>query len=80
MEDIVGCTFNLIWSLQTRELFVLNVEASNFIQYCYRWLLPALVLHNDVSNLNWVAKVGFFNMLETSYCYYLFFLIILMVE
>ncbi|KAL7604913.1 hypothetical protein Lser_V15G17923 [Lactuca serriola] len=52
----VQCGVSLAALVETREPFVLNVEASNFIQYCYRWLLPALVLHNDVSNLNWVAK------------------------
>ncbi|XP_023765032.1 serine/threonine-protein kinase ATM isoform X1 [Lactuca sativa] len=54
----VQCGVSLAALVETRELFVLNVEASNFIQFCCRWLLPALVLHSDVSNLNWVAKVS----------------------
>ncbi|KAI3684521.1 hypothetical protein L6452_33745 [Arctium lappa] len=54
----VHCGVSLAALVETRELFVLNVEASNFIQYCCHWLLPALVLHNDISNLNWVAKVA----------------------
>ncbi|GJU96059.1 serine/threonine-protein kinase ATM isoform X1 [Tanacetum coccineum] len=54
----VHCGVSLVALVETRELFVLNVEASNFIQYCCHWLLPALVLHNDISSLNWVAKVA----------------------
>ncbi|KVH98208.1 Armadillo-type fold [Cynara cardunculus var. scolymus] len=54
----VHCGVSLAALVETRELFVLNVEASNFIQYSCHWLLPALVLHNDISSLNWVAKVA----------------------
>ncbi|XP_071734165.1 serine/threonine-protein kinase ATM [Rutidosis leptorrhynchoides] len=54
----VQCGVSLPALVETRELFVLNVEASNFIQYCCKWLLPALVLHNDISSMNWVAKVA----------------------
>ncbi|KAI3512910.1 hypothetical protein L1887_20232 [Cichorium endivia] len=54
----VQCGVSLAALVETRELFVLNMEATNFIQYCCRWLLPALVLHNSVSNLNWVAKLA----------------------
>ncbi|KAL7609508.1 hypothetical protein Lser_V15G14174 [Lactuca serriola] len=52
----VQCGVSLAALVEHVNFFVLNVEASNFIQCCYCWLLPALVLHNDVSNLNWVAK------------------------
>ncbi|KAM7471303.1 hypothetical protein LguiA_009486 [Lonicera macranthoides] len=34
------------------------MEPSNFVQYCCHWLLPALILHGDTSNLNWVAKIA----------------------
>ncbi|KAK9073522.1 hypothetical protein SSX86_007846 [Deinandra increscens subsp. villosa] len=54
----VQCGVSLAALIETRELFVLNVEASNFIQYVSHWLLPALVLYNDISSLNWVAKVA----------------------
>ncbi|KAK1427643.1 hypothetical protein QVD17_16334 [Tagetes erecta] len=54
----VKCGVSLAALVETRELFVLNVEASNFIQYICHWLLPALVLCNDISSLNWAAKVA----------------------
>ncbi|KAI3807033.1 hypothetical protein L1987_22953 [Smallanthus sonchifolius] len=54
----VQCGVSLAALVETRELFVLNVEASNFIQYICHWLLPALVLYNDISSLNWVTKVA----------------------
>ncbi|XP_076932541.1 serine/threonine-protein kinase ATM-like isoform X2 [Bidens hawaiensis] len=54
----VQCGVSLAALVETRELFVLNVEASNFIQYISHWLLPALILYNDISSLNWVAKVA----------------------
>lgn len=42
---------------QTRDLYVLNVEPMNFMQYCCQWLLPALILQEETSNIKWVAKV-----------------------
>ncbi|KAF5817319.1 putative non-specific serine/threonine protein kinase [Helianthus annuus] len=54
----VQCGVSLAALVETRELFVLNVEASNFIQYISHWLLPAMILYNDISSLNWVAKVA----------------------
>ncbi|CAK7328912.1 unnamed protein product [Dovyalis caffra] len=39
-----------------RQLFVPDAEPSYFMQYCCHWLLPALVLNEDSSNLNWVAR------------------------
>lgn len=59
------CNFPIhdsLFPLQTRDLFVFNMEPSNFVQYCCHWLLPALILHGDTSNLNWVAKVGDFSL------------------
>lgn len=50
--------------MQIRDLFVLNVEPNYFIQYCCHWLLPALILHEDTSNLKWIAKVGDFELLS----------------
>ena len=44
-------------SMQIRQLFVSDAEPSYFVQYCCHWLLPALVLRGDSSNLSWVAKV-----------------------
>lgn len=44
--------------LEARDLFVFNIEPINFIQSCCRWLLPSLLLHGDISNLNWIAKVA----------------------
>ncbi|XP_055826815.1 serine/threonine-protein kinase ATM isoform X2 [Solanum dulcamara] len=44
--------------LEARDLFVFNVETINFIQSCCRWLLPSLLLHGDISNMNWIAKVA----------------------
>ncbi|KAL8261037.1 hypothetical protein R6Q59_025086 [Mikania micrantha] len=54
----VQCGVSLAALVETRELFVPNVEALNFIQYISHWLLPALVLYNDISSFNWVAKVA----------------------
>lgn len=44
--------------LEARDLFVFNVEPINFIKSCCRWLLPSLLLHGDISNMNWIAKVA----------------------
>ncbi|KAK2442878.1 serine/threonine-protein kinase ATM [Trifolium repens] len=41
----------------TRHLFVPDAEPGHFLQYCCQWLLPALLLHQNSSDLNWVAKV-----------------------
>ncbi|VVB05273.1 unnamed protein product [Arabis nemorensis] len=39
---------------ETSELFILNAEPKYFIH----WLLPALLLHEDHTNLDWVAKMA----------------------
>lgn len=54
----VACGVSLVALVETRDLFVLNVEPINFLQYCCPWLLPALIFHGDTSNLKWVAKVA----------------------
>ncbi|KAK3035324.1 hypothetical protein RJ639_034032, partial [Escallonia herrerae] len=66
MEELIGpilffwvaCGVSLVALVETRDLFVCNVEPVNFVQYCCHWLLPALLLHGDISNLKWVAKVA----------------------
>ncbi|CAK9137600.1 unnamed protein product [Ilex paraguariensis] len=66
MEELMGqilfcwvaCGVSLVALVETRGLFVLNVEPINFIQFCCPWLLPALILHGDISNMYWIAKVA----------------------
>lgn len=54
----VACGVSLVSLVEIRDLFVSGMEPSYFTQYCCHWLLPALVLHGETSNLNWVAKVA----------------------
>ncbi|KAH9776172.1 serine/threonine-protein kinase ATM [Citrus sinensis] len=54
----VACGVSLIALVEIRRLFVSDAEPCNFVQYCCHWLLPALVLHADTSNLNWMAKIA----------------------
>ncbi|XP_057952318.1 serine/threonine-protein kinase ATM [Malania oleifera] len=54
----VACGVSLAALVEIRDLFVLSAEPSNFMQYCCFWLLPALILHEDTSNLKWVAMVA----------------------
>lgn len=54
----VACGVSLIALVEIRQLFVSDAEPCYFMQYCCHWLLPALVLHGDTSNLNWVAKIA----------------------
>jgi ataxia telangiectasia mutated family protein len=54
----VACGVSLVALVEIRQLFVSDAEPSYFIQYCCHWLLPALVLQGDSSNLSWVAKVA----------------------
>ncbi|KAM7277000.1 hypothetical protein ACFE04_018866 [Oxalis oulophora] len=66
MEELMGaiifcwvsCGVSLAALVEIRQLFVTNAEPSYFLQYCCNWLLPALILHEDNSNLNWVAKIA----------------------
>ncbi|XP_058227343.1 serine/threonine-protein kinase ATM isoform X4 [Rhododendron vialii] len=54
----VACGVSLVSLVEIRDLFVSGMEPSYFMQYCCLWLLPALVLHGETSNLDWVAKVA----------------------
>lgn len=54
----VACGVSIPALVETRQLFVSDAEPSYFLQYCSHWLLPALILHEDNSNLNWVAKIS----------------------
>ncbi|XVF09293.1 hypothetical protein REPUB_Repub07fG0080200 [Reevesia pubescens] len=54
----VACGVSIAALVEVRQLFVSDAEPSYFLQYCFHWLLPALVLHEDHSNLNWVAKIA----------------------
>ncbi|XP_060670261.1 serine/threonine-protein kinase ATM [Ziziphus jujuba] len=54
----VACNVNLAALLEIRPLFVADAEPSYFMQYCCRWLLPALLLHENRTNLCWVAKIA----------------------
>ncbi|XP_022845090.1 serine/threonine-protein kinase ATM isoform X2 [Olea europaea var. sylvestris] len=66
LEELMGqilfcwvvCGVSLVALVETRELFILNVEPVTFMQYCCNWLLPALILHENASSLTWVAKVA----------------------
>lgn len=53
----VACGVSLTALVQIRNLFVSNVEPNHFMLYCCQWLLPALILHDDTSNLQLVAQV-----------------------
>ncbi|KAJ6760715.1 SERINE/THREONINE-PROTEIN KINASE ATM [Salix purpurea] len=54
----VTCDVSLVALVEIRQLFVSDAEPSYFMQYCCHWLLPALVLNEDSSNMNWVARVA----------------------
>ncbi|CAJ1975135.1 unnamed protein product [Sphenostylis stenocarpa] len=40
-----------------RHLFLPDVEPGHFLQYCCPWLLPALLINQNSSDLDWVASV-----------------------
>jgi ataxia telangiectasia mutated family protein len=44
--------------IETSQLFIPNAEPKYFIHFCSHWLLPALLLHEDHTNLDWVAKMA----------------------
>ncbi|XP_022767135.1 serine/threonine-protein kinase ATM isoform X5 [Durio zibethinus] len=54
----VACGVSIAALVEIRQLFVSDTEPSYFLQYCFRWLLPALLIHENNSNLNWVAKIA----------------------
>ncbi|KAK7350621.1 hypothetical protein VNO77_09440 [Canavalia gladiata] len=53
----VACGISLVALVETRHLFLLDAEPGHFLQYCCPWLLPALLINENSSDLNWVAKV-----------------------
>ncbi|XP_057442948.1 serine/threonine-protein kinase ATM [Lotus japonicus] len=53
----VACSVSLVALVETRHIFVPDAEPGQFLLYCCPWLLPALLLHESSSDLNWVAKV-----------------------
>ncbi|VFQ85890.1 unnamed protein product [Cuscuta campestris] len=53
----VACGVSLAALIEARGLFVLDAEPTTFIHYCCNWLLPALIIHGDVCNLNWIAQI-----------------------
>ncbi|GMH31457.1 hypothetical protein Nepgr_033300 [Nepenthes gracilis] len=53
----VACGVSLAALVEVRDLFVLDVEPNHFMKYCCQWLLPALILQGDISNLEWVASI-----------------------
>ncbi|XP_061349623.1 serine/threonine-protein kinase ATM-like [Gastrolobium bilobum] len=53
----VACGVSLVALVETRHLFIPDAEPGQFLQYCFPWLLPALLLHENSSDLDWVAKV-----------------------
>ncbi|KAK9278063.1 hypothetical protein L1049_027621 [Liquidambar formosana] len=54
----VACGVSLVALVEIRELFVSNVEPNQFVQFCCHWLLPALILQGDTSNLKWVSTAA----------------------
>ncbi|KAL5191985.1 Serine/threonine-protein kinase ATM [Glycine soja] len=53
----VACGVSLAALVETRHLFLPDAEPDNFLQYCCPWLLPALLINENSTDLNWVAKV-----------------------
>nr|XP_012571741.1 serine/threonine-protein kinase ATM isoform X3 [Cicer arietinum] len=53
----VACGVSLAALVETRHLFIPDAEPGHFLQYCCPWLLPALLIHQNSSDLNWVTKV-----------------------
>ncbi|KFK34114.1 hypothetical protein AALP_AA5G103600 [Arabis alpina] len=54
----IACGVSLAALVETRQLFILNAEPKYFIHFCSHWLLPALLLYEDHTNLDWVAKMA----------------------
>ncbi|XP_031372225.1 serine/threonine-protein kinase ATM isoform X2 [Punica granatum] len=54
----VACNVNLAALVEIRRIFVSDAEPSYFMQYCWQWLLPALILHDESHNqLSWLAQL-----------------------
>ncbi|EPS67915.1 hypothetical protein M569_06858, partial [Genlisea aurea] len=54
----VACGVSLVSLVETRDLYLMNEEAANFLQYCCQWLLPALILLEDEQGIKFVAEVS----------------------
>lgn len=50
-------SINNLCGLQIRGLFITNSEPSSFIQYCCPWLLPALILSGNITDLKWASSM-----------------------
>ncbi|KAK7354055.1 hypothetical protein VNO80_19511 [Phaseolus coccineus] len=53
----VACGVSLAALVETRHLFLPDVDPGYFLQYCCPWLLPALLINENSYDLNWVSKV-----------------------
>ncbi|KAJ7956242.1 Serine/threonine-protein kinase ATM [Quillaja saponaria] len=54
----VASGVSLVAFVEIRQLFLSDAEPGYFLQYCFHWLLPALLIHEDISDITWVAKVA----------------------
>ncbi|KAL1222123.1 Serine/threonine-protein kinase ATM [Cardamine amara subsp. amara] len=54
----VACGVSLAGLVETSQLFIPYAEPKYFIHFCSHWLLTALLLHEDHTNLDWVAKMA----------------------
>lgn len=53
----VACGVSLVSLVEIRGLFITNSEPSSFIQYCCPWLLPALILSRNITDLKWASSM-----------------------
>ncbi|XP_047341337.1 serine/threonine-protein kinase ATM [Impatiens glandulifera] len=66
LEELIGpiiffwveCGVSLCSLIEIRDVFMPSLEPITFVQYCSQWLLPALVLQDDISSLNWISKIA----------------------
>ncbi|KAL9265361.1 Serine/threonine-protein kinase ATM-like protein [Drosera capensis] len=54
----VACGVSVDALIQIRDLFVSEVASDHFVLYCCKWLLPALILHDNTLQLEHTAKVA----------------------
>ncbi|XP_010243049.1 PREDICTED: serine/threonine-protein kinase ATM isoform X1 [Nelumbo nucifera] len=54
----VACNVSLIGLVEVRDLFVSIEEPNFFMQYCCPWVLPALLLSGDNTNLKLVSSIA----------------------
>ncbi|KAK9108083.1 hypothetical protein Syun_024094 [Stephania yunnanensis] len=53
----VACNVSLAALIEIRDLFVPNSEPKYFVHYCCPWLLPALLLGGNTTDLKWISTV-----------------------